>query len=436
MATPRPISRLMLILLVVVPLGIISVLAVTVLIPALKNPESRSYSSDNGYPATQRKAGKPIQVETAIVSQQPVQEAVAAPGESVALQEVELQPLVSSSVAKVYVQEGDRVTKGQPLIELNKQLFENAVETAQNNIAISEVGLQSLEQAAREQVASLEANVNSLRGRVAIFDDKRTQSQTLVKEGALSRFQLADTEDLYLIRKRDLYTAERELDRTRTDIARQAESLQFNLKNNQIALQNALINLERTVIYAPNDALVSQINIHRGEVAALNTKLMTLSQDIVFRAYIDQARLNAVKVGDKATIRLIAYPGKTFTGQIIRLNPTVETNPTNQGKVGVNRQYTYSVWVRVNDLKMSPGLQGYVNFDQGRTSTVIPESAVTHLSAGEGMVMINEGGKAVVKKVKLGRTLDKQREVLEGLALGDRVIISPRALNPGDKLEG
>jgi len=435
MALPRQLSRLILILLVVIPLGIIGVLTVTVLLPTLKNPESRSYSSDNGYPSTQRKAGKPIQVETAVVSQQSIEGSVAASGESVALQEVVLQPTVSGSVAKVYVQEGDRVTKGQPLVELNKELFENAVETARNNIAISEVGLQSIEQTANDQIASLEANVESLKGRVEIFDNKRTQSQVLVKEGALSRFQLADTEDLYLLRKRDLFTAERELDRTRNDLARQAESLQFKLRNDRLALENALINLERTVIYAPNEGLVSQININRGEIANINTRLMTLKQDIVFKAYIDQARLNTVKVGDQATVRLIAYPGKSFTGKVIRLNPTVETNLPAQNMAGGNRQYTYSVWVRVNELQMPSGLQGYVNFVPSKTSAIIPESAVTHLSAGEGMVMVAEGGRAVVKKVELGRNFDNQREVLSGLALGDRVILSPRALNPGDKVE-
>ena len=67
MAVPRPLSRLLLVLLVVVPLGIIGFLAITIVLPALKNPESRSYSSDIGYPAQQRKAGKPIKVETAVV---------------------------------------------------------------------------------------------------------------------------------------------------------------------------------------------------------------------------------------------------------------------------------------------------------------------------------------------------------------------------------
>jgi HlyD family secretion protein len=406
------------------------------LLPTLRNPESRVYSSDNGYPAAQRKAGKPIQVETVAVSEKFVEEGVAAQGESVALQEVSLQPLIPGMVTKVYVQEGDRVRKGQPLVELNKELVANAVEVARNNVAISEAGLQNIEQTAREQLAALQENIDSLRGRVAIFDNKRTQSETLVKEGALSRFQQADTEDLYLLRKRDLYLAERELVRTRNDLDRQAESLELKLKNDRLALQNALTSLEGMVIYAPNDGLVSQVNIHSGETAMLNTKLMTLTQDIVFKAYIDQARLNTIKVGDSATVRFVAYPGKTYKGSAIRINPTVETNATPQGKVGVNRQYTYSVWIRIEQLEMPPGLQGFVQFEQGRKSLLIPESAVTHLSAGEGMVMVADAGLAVVKKVKLGRMFENQREVLEGLSVGDRVILSPRALNPGDKLEG
>jgi HlyD family secretion protein len=51
------------------------------------------------------------------------------------------------------------------------------------------------------------------------------------------------------------------------------------------------------------------------------------------------------------------------------------------------------------------------------------------------MVMVAEDGKAVVKRVKLGRIFDNQREVLAGLSDGEQVIPSPRALQPGDRLE-
>jgi HlyD family secretion protein len=183
------------------------------------------------------------------------------------------------------------------------------------------------------------------------------------------------------------------------------------------------------------DGLVSRVFIHSGEVAAPRNSLVKMTQDVVFKAYIDQAKLNAINLGDVATLRLVSYPGRAFQARVIRLNPTGETEAVRPGRVGIDRQYTYSVWVAVEGLQMPRGLQGYVQFDKGKTSLVIPESAVTHLSAGEAMVMVAVEGKAAVRKVKLGRIFDNQREVLEGLQPGEQVVLSARALNPGDRLE-
>jgi len=260
---------------------------------------------------------------------------------------------------------------------------------------------------------------------------------SLVQEGAMQKVQLYDSQSLYITSKNDLISQEQMLARTQSDLAKQVATAHLNLENNRITLQNALSNLSYTVVYASTDGLVSQVNIHSGEVAdtRFSTSVMTLTQNIVFKAYIDQARLNAVKIGDQPTVRLIAYPGRTYQGRVVQLNPTVETAAVKPGQVGVTRQYTYSVWIAVDSLQMPPGLQGYVQFNQSKASLVIPESAVTHLSGGEGMVMVNEAGRAVVKKVKLGRIFDNQRELLEGLMLGEQVVVSPRSLNPNDLLK-
>ncbi len=443
----RPVlSRAVLTTLVVGPLGIIGILSLTVLLPALKNPESRFYSSGFGYPALQRLTGNPIKVETVSVEAKSLEDSVAAPGESVALQQVGVLSLVSGPVEKVYVVEGQRVRRNQPLLQIQQTPFKNAVSTARNNIAISEATLQGLQKSAREQLVQLKANVENAREQLAIAETKFKQIRSVAEAGAISKLQLWDIQTLYVTSKNNLITQEQTLASTQTNLNQQIESARLTLENNKIALQNALRDLSYTVIYALYDALVSQVNIHSGEVVnaqsfSNSTPLFTLTQDIVFKAYIDQARLNAVNMGDKALVRFVAYPGRTFKGRVIRLNPTVETEAANPTvavnptvKVNVDRQYTYSVWVAVDDLQMPPGLQGYVEFNQGKKSLVIPENAVTHLSAGEGMVMVAQAGKAVVKKVKLGRTFDNQREVLAGLKPREEVVLSPRALNPGDRL--
>ncbi len=432
------LSRTVLTTLVVAPLSIMGILSVTVLWSALKNPESKFYSSGIGYPALQRLAGKPIEVETVPVVSKTLEDTVAAPGESVALQQVDVRPLVSGPVEKVDVVEGQWVHQGQPLLQLQQNPFENAVSTAHNNVAISEDTLEALQKSAPEQLVELKASVETAREQQAIAETQFKQLSSLAQEGAIQKIQLYNSKSLYVTSKNNLITQEQTLASTQSNLDQQIKNARLNLENNRIALQNTLRDLNHTVLYASNDGLVSQVNIHSGEVVntQIPTPLITLTQNIVFKAYVDQARLNAVKIGDQATVRLVAYPGRTYQGRVIRLNPTVQTNAVNPPvRVGTDRQYTYSVWIAVDNLQMPPGLQGYVQFSQGKTSLVIPESAVTHLSGGEGMVMVDSVGKAVIKKVKLGRIFDNQREVLEGLTSGEQVVPSPRALNPGDRLE-
>jgi HlyD family secretion protein len=437
MIRSRNFNRIALAALVAVPLGVIGILTTTVLLPALKNPEGKFYTSELGYPAMQRKTGKPIQVQTVTVGSKAVTEGLAAPGESVALQEVGVRPQVAGPIEQVHVVEGQWIRQGEPLLSIQKQPFENAVDTARNNIGISEATLKALQKSAAEQLAELQDTRNSLRDRMTIAQNKLQQSNSLAEAGAISQFQLYDNQDTYLSRQRDLSMTERDMVRTRNDLQKQIEAVRLQLRNNQLALNNALRDLKNATIYASNDAMVSRVNIHSGELADPRDRnpVLTLTQNVVFKAYIDQARLNSIQVGDQATVRLSAYPGRLFQGRVIRLNPTVETEGTRSNRVGTNRQYTYSAWVQVEDLQMPPGLQGYVQFGEEKSSLVVPERAITHLSAGEGMVMVANGGQAVVKQVKLGRVANSQREVLAGLVPGEEVILSPRALIPGDHLQ-
>ena len=142
-------------------------------------------------------------------------------------------------------------------------------------------------------------------------------------------------------------------------------------------------------------------------------------------------------MGNEATVRLVAYPGQTFSGEVIRVNPTVETEAERSPRNGANRQFTYTVWIAIDNLdELPPGLQGFAQFNQTqvKSALLIPESAITHLSNGEGMVMVVEEGQTVVKKIRVGRVHNNQREILEGISPDTEVLLYPRAINPGDNV--
>ncbi len=496
-------SRPILVALVVAPLALIGILTFAVLLPTLKDPESNVYASSIGYPALKRLLGQPIKVQAIAVEVKTLGESVAAPGESVALQEVSLRPLVTGMVEQIYVVEGQIVNRGQPLLRIQKAPFEDSVNRARNELATAELTLQSLPKiqqenltglqqnvtAAKAQLAiaqqdfsgsnkvsqerfvELEANVENAKAKLEIAKSKLDRMSSLKDSGALAQNQLYDvqetyltrqnelisarqqlalaqsgrdsqlegyvqeTKQLYITRQNELFSAQQQLNLAKNSKNQELISARLAVKNSQIALNQALRALNNTTLYANTDGLISRVNLHAGEVAAPQTTAISLNQDIVFKTYIDQARLNKVKIGDKATVRLVAYPGRSFVGEVTRLNPTVETEATKSGKVGVDQQYTYSAWIAVNDLQMPPGLQGYAQFGQTTQSLVIQENAVTHLSGGEGLVMVAEADKPKIKQVKLGRLLDNQREILSGLKAGEQVVVSARAIKPSDRIQ-
>ncbi|NES23522.1 MAG: HlyD family efflux transporter periplasmic adaptor subunit [Symploca sp. SIO3E6] len=412
--------------------------------PSFKDPNSRVYSSSYGYPARQRAKGQPIGVETALAQITPLEDSLAAPGEAVPLEEIEINPQIKGIVAEVYVAEGEKITKGQPLVKIEPSEYEAKVNLARNNLELAQSQLELLKTFAKGRLQRLDKSVAIAETQLQQAEMKIQQIKGIMPEltpDSLKKSEAQVTiirrilqETKQLIKK--IRPTQEKLSLTQTTITQKIDKGRLELTNRQLKLEMALQDLQRTVIAAPTDGLVSQVNAARGELVYPGNRypLLTISEQVTFKAYVDQARLNALQVGDRATVYLSAYPGQTFSGKVIKINPTVETTANRRYKRGINQQYTYAVWIDLEDLDLPPGVQGYAQFKLVQTSITIPEGSVTHLSGGEGMVMVVDSGHAVVKQVRLGRKFHDLRQVLGGLEVGEPVVIHPRAINPGDLL--
>ncbi|MEM6255887.1 MAG: efflux RND transporter periplasmic adaptor subunit [Cyanobacteria bacterium P01_D01_bin.156] len=479
--------------LVVVPLSAMVLLTLGVLLPTLNQPESRIYGSNIGYPARQRKAGEPIKVETFVVGQGTVESAIGAPGMSVALDDVNVRPEINGVVESVLVKEGDWVRKGQLLFRLKQDDILTQVEQARTELARFQTQLHQQKIESQGSIRLLEDEVALAKSRLGAAADRLQGGETyitqqieqersaayiqlenarkrldnmryLYERGAVSEFQLLDAEDLYAERLKDFEAAgqgdffeqnsrylnqdfllERELDvsaaqqqlanlrRNQSGILR---SLQLDVEKAQSRLKQTEVLLDKTLLYAVSDGLISKVNADAGDFYEIGEEtLVTLSQDVAFEAFVDQVRLDTVNVGDSAIVRLVAYPGKTFEGKVIRVNPAIETEGFRLGKVSINRQYTYSVWINVAELQLSPGLQGFATFNPVQKIIRVPEQAITHVSGGDAMVMVVAAGQAVVRQVLVGQRFDNVREIISGLEIGEQVILNPRVLQPGDLVE-
>ena len=125
-----------------------------------------------------------------------------------------------------------------------------------------------------------------------------------------------------------------------------------------------------------------------------------------------------------------AIPGKTFNGKVNRIYPTIDP---------LTRTFTAEVVVENNYKTLRPGMfvRTTVNFGT-RQSVIVPDVAVIKQSgSGERFVYVLEADNTVsLKAVKLGRRINSEFEILEGLNDGDIVVVGGQAkLKSGVKVD-
>lgn len=227
-------------------------------------------SDENG--ANKATGPKPLQVEATTVSRQSLGQSITRSGTLRAEQEVKLLAEEEGRVDKLPVYEGDRVKKGDLLLQLDDAQLRAEVKKAVAQRKQAKLDVQRLE---------------------------RLQKSKLITEDELARA------------------------RTAFDIAAAEEDL----------LQSRLDN---TRITAPFDGVVSQRLIEPGDVAAKFTHLLTLTSTdtLLAELAISELLLAGVAVNDEVTIMLDALGDQRFQGTVLRIHPTVDS-VTRQGIVEI-----------------------------------------------------------------------------------------------------
>lgn len=134
-------------------------------------------------------------------------------------------------------------------------------------------------------------------------------------------------------------------------------------------------------------------------------------------ANVFEQDLGILRPGQKAVISVTAYPGRTFTGQVTFIYPTIEPE-TRTARIRIELPNEAGL--------LKPDLYGTVEIEAGGSVAVvaIPESAVLD-SGTRQVVLIDLGGGAFEpREVELGSRGDGYVEVVKGLAAGQRVVVN------------
>jgi HlyD family secretion protein len=336
---------------------------------------------------------KPVAVAAATIDRGAVRQSVAntRAGTINACRRAKLAPATGGPISALNVKEGDRVRKGQVLIELW-----NADSRAQFDVASRDAS--AAEARAEEACTS---------ARIARRDADRYQrmrEQKLVAEDA----------------------AERAVGQAEAQEAG-CRAAQANIKVAAARVATARATLERSLVRAPFDGTVAEINGELGEfvtpspVGIATPPSIDLIDDscLYITAPIDEVDAPLVKTGMTARISLDAFPGRQYAGHVRRVAPYVLDAEKQARTVEIEAEID-STEGRENLL---PGYSADVEVVVAVRDSVlrVPTQA---LLEGKRVLVIDAGDVARARDIKAGIGNWEYTEVLEGLQGGDRVITS------------
>lgn len=426
-----------------------------VIFPQYLSPKTKFYSSGLGYPALMRKLGKPIPVVVSPVGESRFERHIM--GEGLCASDPILVPIIPlTSVKRVHFQEGDVVKKGDLMAELDDEIArikltsaELAVSTAEAELARVEAG--SAYVLAQERPNMERINVDAETQRVRLAREKVQRYELAFEKGVVSRTALLDAQEEFADADQAYQEALIRIRMAEQGVAKSLEIAKNAVRDAKEAVTHRKYELEHYKVYSPIDGLVERVLVKEGEYNPDPGKPgFVVVKNLWFESFFDQADFVYVEPGLKGEIRLEAYPGVRFPGEVERIVPVVSFN---EGGPEISRPLrprgsgapewaaTFKTQLRFDAMEdMRPvamGMTGFARLVVTRVGVAIPRAALLSISAGSGVVYVpGEDGSWEAREVKVGIVDDEFVEVLEGVAVGEDVIVEGHwILRDADKIE-
>src|SRR5690606_16456621 len=357
--------------------------------------------------------GNVKEVELEPVTRRVIQSSVLASGRLTHEHEVKLMTEEIGRVTHLFVEEGDRVTAGQLLLQIDDEAHRAAVEQNAAQVRLQEIAIERQ----RLRLENLRAQWQ--------------RQQRLYERGLVD-------EDSFELLSNELKLAEVDL-----------QSAREQLQQAKAQLEQAEDRLRKTRVYSPIDGVVTSLDIKVGETAISSTTnlpgstLMTIANpdSIHTEVNVDEADIANVEVGQKAHVYAIAYPDVPISGVIDSIAGSAKVPEGQQG-------LSFAVKIRLDPpegVRLRPGMscraEIFTTTKEGVLAVpiqavLVDENRVENRTTYS--VFVNDGGTARKVEVKVGMSDDAYQEVTDGLAEGDEIVIGPdrvlRTLSDGDRI--
>ncbi|MBL7939263.1 MAG: efflux RND transporter periplasmic adaptor subunit [Flavobacteriales bacterium] len=341
------------------------------------------------------------------------------------IQTVFLDALEGGTVKHRFVEDGTHVKAGDPIIELsNPQLHMDAINREaqlldqQNNLRNTRLAMDQQTTRLRDELLNLDKDLKRLER------DQHVNDRLLRDSLLAHNTYMADRENLEYMREKRKLVA----DNVRSDSLfrlTQLGSITGNLELIQQNLRFLRDNLQNLVIRAPIDGQLSGLNVELGQTRQRGERIAQIDvlESFKVRARIPEHYVSRIGIGLLGTF---THAGREHAIEVFKVYPEVSNGEFDVDlrfvgeKPAVRRGQTFQV-----RLQLSEDMQ----------AVLLPRGPFFQDTGGGWVYVVDAGGTATKRDVKLGRQNPDVYEVLDGLQPGERVVTSRYSpFNDADEL--
>ena len=399
-----------------------------------------------GQPQTQKDAPKaaapgaikPLPITVAKAEAREVQRSVETVGSLLAWDDAQVRTEQPGMIARLLVDLGDSVTKGQILAEYDAREFELAVKQAEADLLSTQ---QSLSRAratvlaseaalrrAKDGLVSLSAEVTRTESEVEWAKSELERNEKLLRGGMIAARDVDNSRNLYNIAMSRMAVAvsarDQHPDQMRIAEAQvESDRAALRVAEAEVARRDATLGIARkrlgdTTIRAPFTGVIAKRLVNAGEYVKENTAVFNLValDPLKYTGTVPERFAPDLKAGQRIELTVEAYAGRSFAGQVTRVAPAVEVQTRSlslEGRVGNG------------DGRLRPGFfaKGQVLTKKDSAAAFVPAEAVVYF-VGISKVFVVANGKVEERLVKAGARQGAWVEVSEGVKPGETVAIS------------
>lgn len=348
---------------------------------------------------------KPLVVERAAV--------VRVSGSVEARESAEVAFQVAGRVARVLVEEGQFVRKGQLLAELDAADYLNAERIAAGDAAAARAQLAKAEAGARRQ------ELEQARAAFEQADDEYRRMKLLADRKSLAPNDFKKIETAWRVARQRLDEAEEgaraeDKDAARAQLAKAEANLELSRKR-----------VADTRLASPLDGVVARRLIDPGEMAGAGIPAFAILDinPVRVRAGVPEGEIGKVKAGQTARVRIPSLGGETFTGRVELVSYAAEAP---------SRTFPVRILVPNPRLTLRAGMVAEASIEGDATvhAITLPGEALVRDPQGATNVFVYFPDKRRVyaRRVQVGGALGREVEISGGLSPGDLVVVAGQQL--------